>query len=397
MFNYSFSLTETLALAICLLLLGIWIKKKVHILEKYFIPAAVIGGVLFSILIFIGRHFSLFTFTFDSTLKNLLMIVFFTTIGFSASLDLLKKGGVGVVLFLGIATLLVVIQNVVGITLAKIFSLNPAIGIATGSVPLTGGHGTSAAFEELLTQAGIENALSISVACATFGLVAGCLIGGPIANLLMHRHNLHATLTNSQKTKVESKNENISQKSLFDAVIFIGLSMGIGHFIPVIAKKYGIVLPAYIGPMLIAAILRNCLDFFKVKFPTDEISTIGNISLALFLSMALMSMKLWELTSLAIPLIIILLVQTVVMALFAYFITFNVMGKDYDAAVIAAGHCGFGLGATPTAMANMETFTLKHGFSPKAFFILPLVGALFIDFTNMLVITSFINFIAKFN
>lgn len=399
MFEYQFNMAETLAAAVILLLVGRWIKKKVYFFEKFFIPAPVIGGVIFSIFTLIGRNAKIFSFSFDGSLKDLLMIAFFTTIGFLASLKLLKKGGVQVFIFLCVASVLVIIQNLVGVSLAKFFGLNPLLGIAAGSVPLTGGHGTSGAFGPVLEAAGATGAMSVAIASATFGLVAGCMIGGPVAKRLMQRYGLvghkEEEFLISEENSKEALKEEVTEDKLFHAIVYIVLSMGIGGLLIPVAKKAGIVLPAYIGPMLVAAIIRNVVDTKDTELPLHTISIVGNISLQLFLAMALMSMKLWELAALAVPLIVILLVQTVIMALFAYFITFRVMGKDYDAAVMASGHCGFGMGATPNAMANMESFTAANGPSPTAFFVLPLVGALFIDFTNASLITIFINIFGK--
>lgn len=394
MFEYSFNMAETLAIAVIILLLGRWIKRKVEVFEKFFIPAPVIGGVLFSLLLLVGHVTQTFSISFDGTLKDFLMIIFFTTIGFSASFELLKKGGVGVVLFLVCATALVILQDVVGVYLAKFFGLHPFIGLAAGSVPLTGGHGTSGAFGPVLEQAGATGALSVAIACATFGLVAGCLIGGPIGRRLLTKYDLKPkSLENPETEDIIDLEEQlpISEKSLFDGIVVIAISMGIGTYIPLIAKRYGLVLPPYIGSMLVAAVIRNIADARKTVLPMREIAITGNIALSLFLAMALMSLRLWELAALALPLIVILIVQTVVMGLFAYFVTFNIMGRDYDACVLATGHCGFGLGATPNAMANMESFASTTGFSPKAFFILPLVGSLFIDFINASIITFFMN------
>ncbi|MBR8700566.1 Sodium/glutamate symporter [Fusobacterium sp. DD29] len=394
MFEYSFNMAETLAIAVVILLLGRWIKRKVSVLEKFFIPAPVIGGVLFSLLLLIGHSTGTFAFEFDAVLKNFLMIIFFTTIGFSASFELLKKGGIGVILFLICATILVILQDVVGVYLAKFFGLHPFIGLAAGSVPLTGGHGTSGAFGPVLEKAGATGAFSVAIACATFGLVAGCLIGGPIGRRLLTKYNLKPKEIENPENKDiidMEKQLPVSEKTLFDGVVVIAISMGIGVYIPLLAQKYGLTLPPYIGSMLIAAVIRNIADKRRVILPMKEISIIGNISLSLFLAMALMSLKLWQLAELALPLIVILIVQTVMMGLFAYFVTFNVMGRDYDACVLATGHCGFGLGATPNAMANMEAFASSTGFSAKAFFILPLVGSLFIDFVNATIITFFMN------
>lgn len=397
MFEYKFNMAETLAMAVILLLVGRFIKSKVSFFEKFFIPAPVIGGVIFSIITLIGHNTGSFMFSFEGSLKDLLMIAFFTTIGFAASFGMLKKGGIQVFIFLLVATGLVVIQNFAGVSMAKFFGLNPLLGIAAGSVPLTGGHGTSGAFGPVLESAGATGAMSVAIASATFGLVAGCMIGGPIAKKLMLKHKLvgnteDSEIVYSDDTLLEDENKTLDESLIFKALVYIIISMGIGGFIGPVFKNFGITLPAYIGPMLIAAVIRNIFDSTKKELPMHAINVIGNISLQLFLAMALMTMRLWELAALALPLIVMLVVQTVIMALYAHFVTFRIMGRDYDAAVMATGHCGFGMGATPNAMANMESFTTVNGPSPRAFFVLPLVGALFIDFVNASIITLFINF-----
>ncbi|WP_427170941.1 sodium/glutamate symporter [Fusobacterium nucleatum] len=394
MFEYQLNMAETVGFAIILLLLGRWIKRKVNFFEKFFIPAPVIGGTLFSIILLIGHQTETFIFTFNDDIKNLLMIAFFTTVGFSASLKILKKGGVGVALFLLAAVILVIIQDIVGPVLAKALGINPLLGLAAGSIPLTGGHGTSGAFGPYLEDLGATGATVVAVASATYGLISGCLIGGPIARRLMIKNNLKPT---ESKAGVDDSllgtETEVTEERLFSAVVYIGIAMGIGATITLILGKQGIKFPAYLMGMVVAAIIRNILDFNQKQLPFNEIGIVGNISLSLFLSMALMSMKLWQLIDLAVPLIVILLVQTVVMAFFAYFVTFNIMGRDYDAAVMSTGHCGFGLGATPNAMANMETFTAANGPSVKAFFIIPIVGSLFIDFINAAVIQGFASWI----
>ena len=396
MFEYQLNMAETVGFAIILLLLGRWIKKKVNFFEKFFIPAPVIGGTLFSIILLIGHQTETFTFTFNDDIKNLLMIAFFTTVGFSASLKILKKGGVGVALFLLAAVILVIIQDIVGPVLAKALGINPLLGLAAGSIPLTGGHGTSGAFGPYLEDLGATGATVVAVASATYGLIAGCLIGGPIGRRLMIKNNLKPTENKAGvDDSILGSTTEVTEERLFSAVVYIGIAMGIGATITLILGNHGIKFPAYLMGMVVAAIIRNILDFNQKQLPFTEIGIVGNISLSLFLSMALMSMKLWQLIDLAIPLIIILLVQTVLMAFFAYFITFNIMGRDYDAAVMSTGHCGFGLGATPNAMANMETFTTANGPSVKAFFIIPIVGSLFIDFINAGVIQAFATWIVK--
>lgn len=399
MFEYSFGAEETLAIAVVLLLLGRWIKEIFTILKRFFIPAPVIGGIVFSLVTLIGHETQTFQFTFDSLLKDLLMLAFFTTIGYAASFRMLMRGGLAVGLFLGCSIALIFIQNFVGIGISLLFDLNPFMGLATGSIALTGGHGTSAAFGPLLVNHGLEAGLTVSIASATFGLVAGCVIGGPIGKRLMQRYHLQASqeritraVENAEivEGKLTKEQKNIDERLLFNAACYIIIAMGIGHFIILGLNALNIVIPAYLGPMIVAAIIRNYLDVTKHAIPLHSINVIGSLSLQLFLAIALMTMNLWELAALAIPLITILLVQTVVMGLYAYFVTFRVMGADYDAAVIATGHCGFGMGATPNAMANMETFTGANGQSPKAFFVVPIVGALFIDFCNSAILGGFL-------
>lgn len=388
----SFNMAETLAISIFVLIIGKFIRKKIRILEKFFIPAPVIGGTLFSLVLLLGHITNIFSFEFDGVLKDFLMLTFFTTIGFTASGKLLKKGGIGVIIFLFTATLLAVVQNIVGVFLAKIFGLNPLLGLVVGSIPLTGGHGTSGAFGIVLEEMGVTGAFSVAIAAATYGLIAGCLLGGPIAKKLKERYNLKPNLEElkEENTKEETK-ELLGEEGAFLAIMLTAMAMGLGYWVAPFLKNYGVVIPVYIGPMIVAAIIRNISDTMNKPLPMKALSSTGNISLALFLAMALMALKLWELAALAIPIATILIVQTIVTGIYAYFITFRLNGKDYDSAVITTGHCGFALGATPNAMANMDVFMKENGFAPRAYFVLPIVGALFIDFTNATVITIFIN------
>lgn len=387
----------TLAVAAVTLGVGEWVKNRVAILSRYFIPSPVIGGVLFSLLALFGYAADLFMFGIDGTMRDYLLLVFFTTIGFSASFELLKKGGVAVVLFLICAVVLVVIQNLVGAFLAKGLGVSPLIGLAAGSISLTGGHGTSAAFGPLLEQAGAVGALPVAIAAATYGLVAGCVIGGPVGTLLMRRNRLtgrafaaqqDARVTANAPARAVAK----SDDAILKTTMLLVTCIGVGTILVNLLKQANITIPAYLGPMFVAAIVRNVIDYKEWRMPEREFEIVGNVSLAFFLTLALMSMKLWELAAVAGPMVAILLVQTAIMFAYAYFVTFRVMGSDYDAAVIAAGHCGFGMGATPNAMANMEAFTRVNGPSFKAFFVIPLVGSLFIDFFNAITITSFISF-----
>jgi ESS family glutamate:Na+ symporter len=385
----------TVAVAAVLLVVGAFIRKRISILERFFIPAPVIGGLLFSILALIGYQYNWFEFAFYAEIRHFLLLVFFTTIGFMASFDLLKKGGVGVALFLVAAVVLVVIQNTVGTGLALLLGVHPFIGLAAGSVALTGGHGTSAAFGPVLEQAGAFGALPAAMAASTWGLVFGSLIGGPVGLRLLKKYKLTGKTDISFEPtdlKTAPEMERTDDNTAMYSTVLIMISIGIGTLMVQYLKGFGITLPAYIGPMLVAAIIRNVIDYKKFVLPAKEFDVIGNVSLSFFLVMSLMSMKLWELAEVAGPLVVILIVQTIIMLFYAYFVTYRIMGKDYDAAVLAVGHCGFGLGATPNAMANMEAFAAKNGPSVKAFFVLPLVGSLFIDFINAAVITTFISF-----
>lgn len=395
LFIYSCDMTVTLALAAVLLILGHYIKRLIPLLRRFFIPAPVIGGLLFSFVTLAGHETSTFSLSFDSTLKDLLMTAFFTSVGFTASLKMLYKGGVAVVIFLGVAFTLICLQNVAGVVLAEFFGLNPLIGLATGSISLSGGHGTSAAFGPVLEKYGLEAGLAVAIASATFGLVAGSMLGGPVGKKLLAKYHLkphgeRGTNADLVEGKLTHEEKFIDEPTLFRAIVCIILAMGLGYYVIKACSAVNIVLPAYLGPMLIAAFMRNICDFRGINIPMHTISMAGGMALQFFLAMALMTMRLWELAALAIPLVTILLIQTAIMGLFAIYVTFRIMGRDYDAAVIACGHCGFGLGATPNAMANMETFTGANGESPKAFFVVPLVGSLFIDFINAIVITTFI-------
>lgn len=390
----SFNLVETFGLSVVVLLFGKFLVDKIGFLNKFCIPAPVVGGLLFSLLNLALNVSGTATIKLDTGLQSFFMICFFTTVGFGASLAVLKKGSVAVVVFLGAASLLCVFQNAVGAGIAALMGQNPLLGVAVGSVPMTGGHGTSAAFGPMMEAAGLTGASTIAVAAATFGLVSGSLMGGPIANRLIRKRNLKAGATNAatNNSVIEETKVLLNSGHMSTAFFQIAIAMFLGSYVSKVIALTGLTVPAYIGSMLVAAFMRN---FFKdgtsKEIRIAEISALGDIFLAVFLAQALMSLKLWELASLALPLVVILLAQVVLMYLFANFVTFNVMGRDYDAAVLSAGHCGFGMGATPNGVANMTAVVTKYGPSPKAFFVLPIIGGLFIDFVNSFVILFFIN------
>lgn len=398
------SMVETVGLSAVFLVLGRIIKQYIPLFSRYFIPSPIIGGVLFSLVTLYGYKSGYFTIELDGYMRDFLLMAFFTTIGFSASFELLKKGGLGVALLLLCAILLMVFQNATGITLAMLLGENPLLGMAAGSISLTGGHGTSAAFAPILEEHGVVGALPAAMAASTWGLVAGCIIGGPLGSRLLRKHRIKKPDFAAYQQKMQEEDEAEADAlpelqedgKLFDVsmytVLLLTFCMGVGSLIVMGLTRVGVTIPSYLGAMFIAAIARNIIDWRNYRLPRTEMDTIGAISLAFFLVMALMSMKLWELATVAGPLLIILVAQTAIVFLFAYFVTFRLMGKDYDAIVIATGHCGFGMGATPNAMANIQSFTDANGPSAKAFFIIPLVGSLFIDFFNAVTITSFISF-----
>jgi ESS family glutamate:Na+ symporter len=402
-------MVQTLALAALVLFTGYGVRTRVSFLDRYNIPAPVVGGFLFAGLALGLRLGGVLAFEFDTTFQTPLMIAFFTTIGLGASLSLLKVGGPQVLVFWVLASVLAVIQNVIGVLLSKALGVHPFLGLIAGSITMTGGHGTGAAFGKLMEeQFQFPGAVTLALAAATFGLVSGGLIGGPVATRLIERkkpeHRRGAVpkaaaraaaeyQSLDQEIDTEPAGEAPTAYTLMKVLAVTLVAMGLGAELSLWIGKV-ITLPAYIGAMIVAALLRNADDQLKlVRMEQRVVDDVGTVALSLFLSMALMSLKLWELLDLAIPLLIILVAQVSLVAAFAYWVTFQFMGKDYDAAVMAGGHCGFGLGATPNAVANMTAITERFGAAPRAFLVVPMVGAFFIDFTNGLIITAFINFV----
>lgn len=390
---------QSIGLAIILLLIGRKCRKKIKFLDKFCIPSPVVGGLLFAILTLILKELNILQFKFDDILQNFFMTMFFTSVGFNASLKVLKKGGVQVLVFLIVAVGLIVIQNIVSVVLATNLGLSKSIALMAGSTALTGGHGTAAAISQSIQD---PVAKTVAIAAATFGLVAGSMIGGPIARGLIEKHSLlekYSPIDGTEnvehdETFFDQKESILNGEKFARAFFTILLAMAIGTLFNMFFKYIGLKkLPYYLGPMIVAAIIRNVTDIFDafVNSPMEEIKIVENVSLNLFLSMALMSLRLWELLGIAIPVIVLLVVQTLITAIYTRYITFNVMGANYDAAVIVAGHCGFGLGATPNGITNMETICEKYQYSKLAFFTVPIVGALFIDFFNVGIITLFIS------
>ena len=407
MIKIEMDMIQTIGLAVILLLIGMKLRKHVKFFEKYCIPAPVIGGFLFSIISLIFKETNILTITFDTTLQTFFMVMFFTSVGFNASLKTLKKGGKQVGIFLLVAGGLCFFQNIVAIVVSKIIGFPPLLGLMTGSTPMTGGHGTSASIAPIIEAIGPQyaGAKTIAISAATFGLIVGSMMGGPIADRLISKHKLLPVDWKKNEKHLEDSDidEEVlkKQRPFLDgerfsmAFFYILVSMGIGSYLSIIitALLPALKFPIYIGPMIVAAILRNISDQSKkLNAPIKEISVLEDVTLSLFLAMALMSLKLWELINLAGPLLILLIAQIILIYFYLNFITFKAMGSNYDAAVMVSGHCGFGLGATPNGISNMKAVTEKYIFSKMAFFVVPVVGALFIDFVNTCIITSFIMF-----
>ena len=385
---------QTIAVAVVVLILGAFLKRKISFLEKFCIPAPVIGGLIFAIFTLICYSTGILEIDFDDTLKEVCMVFFFTSVGFQANLKVLKSGGKPLLIFLVLVIVLIITQNFTAIGLANLLGLDSLTGMTTGSIPMVGGHGTAGAFGPVLEDFSISGATTVCTAAATFGLVAGSLMGGPIGNRLIKKHNLLETIKNDDDTLlVEEEEKHERHFSMYAPAVFqLIIAVGIGTIFSKLLSLTGMTFPIYIGAMIAAAIMRNIGEYTgKITIHMGEINDLGGICLSLFLGIAMITLKLWQLADLALPLVILLAGQVALMFLFSYIVVFNVMGRNYDAAVLVAGTCGFGMGATPNAMANMQAICEKYEPSVKAYLIIPIVGSLFADFLNSLTITFFIN------
>lgn len=385
---------QTIAVAVVVLILGTFLKRKISFLEKFCIPAPVIGGLIFAIFTLICYSTGILEIDFDDTLKEVCMVFFFTSVGFQANLKVLKSGGKPLLIFLVLVIILIITQNFTAIGLANLLGLDSLTGMTTGSIPMVGGHGMAGAFGPVLEDFGISGATTVCTAAATFGLIAGSLMGGPIGNRLIKKHNLLETIKNDDDTLlVEEEEKHERHFSMYAPAVFqLIIAVGIGTIFSKLLSLTGMTFPIYIGAMIAAAIMRNIGEYTgKITIHMGEINDLGGICLSLFLGIAMITLKLWQLADLALPLVILLAGQVALMFLFSYIVVFNVMGRNYDAAVLVAGTCGFGMGATPNAMANMQAICEKYEPSVKAYLIIPIVGSLFADFLNSLTITFFIN------
>ncbi|MDV5168537.1 sodium/glutamate symporter [Photobacterium rosenbergii] len=395
---------ESFLIAICVLILGLVINKHVAVFRKFSIPEPIVGGLVIACII-TTLHLSDIQIEFDLPLQNTLMLMFFSTVGLAASFKQLAKGGAKVFVFLLVASIYIIIQNGVGVGMATMLGLEPLMGLIAGSITLSGGHGTGAAWAQTFSDSfGLEHTMEIAMAAATFGLVMGGIIGSPVGKRLINKNALTQACSEESLgqsdvvTFIETKIERVTAQKVIGNLFLIMLCVTGAKYLHQLVNGLEVdwlMIPDFVYALFIGVIITNICDVLKVK-PVDTETTdiLGTVSLYLFLAMALMSLKLWNIFDLALPFLLILITQTVILALFSYFVTFRLMGKNYDAAVISAGHCGFGLGATPTAVMNMGTLVNEYGPSPQAFVVIPIVGAFFIDMVNLVILQGFISVIA---
>ena len=443
MTSIELDMVQTAGIGALALLVGMVLTRKVAFLQKFCVPSPVSGGIIFSLITLILYGWCDVEVSFDGTLKDVFMLAFFTSVGFQNDLKVLKQGGKLLVIMLTLLVVIIALQNLMPMGITRLMGVDPLIGMAAGSISMTGGHGTAGGFASVLEGMGLHGAGTIGMAAATFGLIAGSMIGGPLAERIVRKKLTHEQMqapdeeidpamagiesdeaSPTGRTKRVSTNEQEFQQYA-KASYCILLVMGGGTLLSWVFAKTGITFPTYFGALILAAIIRNTMGFVRYKeddgeyqssdgenqsadgenqsagkwvkadklLDMERIISVGNICLSLFLGMAMISLKLWELQSLALPLIVILVSQVLMMALFAYIVAFPLLGRDYDAAVLCAGMCGFGLGATPNAMANMSAVCYKYRYTVKPFLIVPIIGAMFADLINTGMITLFLNII----
>ena len=402
------------------LIVGMVLTRKVAFLQKFCVPSPVSGGIIFSLITLMLYGWFDVEVSFDGTLKDVFMLAFFTSVGFQSDLKVIKKGGKLLVIMLALLVVIIALQNLMPMGITRLMGVDPLIGMAAGSISMTGGHGTAGGFAKVLEGMGLHGAGTIGMAAATFGLIAGSMIGGPLAERIIRKKVTHEQMQpqdeeidpamagiesdeaspTGRKKRVSTNEQEFQQYA--KACYVILLVMGGGTLLSWLFAKTGITFPTYFGALILAAIVRNTIRFISYKddgkwvkaeklLDMERIISVGNICLSLFLGMAMISLKLWELQSLALPLIVILVAQVVMMDFFAYFVAFPLLGRDYDAAVLCAGMCGFGLGATPNAMANMSAVCYKYRYTVKPFLIVPIIGAMFADLINTGIISIFLN------
>lgn len=422
MISIELDMIQTAGIGALALLVGMVLTRRVSFLQKFCVPSPVSGGIIFSLMTLALYGWFHVEVSFDGTLKDVFMVAFFTSVGFQSDLKVIKKGGKPLAIMLGLLVVVIALQNLMPMGVTRLMGVDPLIGMAAGSISMTGGHGTAGGFASVLEAMGLHGAGTIGMAAATFGLIAGSMIGGPLAERIIRKKLTHEQMqpqddeidpamagiesdeaSPTGRTKRVSTNEQEFQQYA-KATYCILLVMGAGTLMSWLLSKTGVTFPTYFGALVLAAIARNTLGFISYKedgkwekaeklLDMERIISVGNISLSMFLGMAMISLRLWELQSLALPLIVILAFQVLMMALFVYWVAFPLLGRNYDAAVLCAGMCGFGLGATPNAMANMSAVCYKYRYTVKPFLIVPIIGAMFADLINTGMITLFLNII----
>ena len=381
-------LIHTILVAMLVLFAGRWLVAKIGVLRRFSIPAPVVGGGLVAILLAFGDGLGGLKLSFNMAMKDSLLLMFFTTVGLAADARMLAKGGVRLLVFLAISAVLVIAQNVLGIATALAFDLHPVVGLFGGSITLVGGHGTGAAYAGRLGDTmNIQGVMELAMAAATAGLVLGAILGGPITEYLIKRHKLSGPRegTSAQESAQEKADE-VTSASLINTLFVILACLAGGKALARMVEATGFIMPDFVFSLLLGVVIRNATNFLPVKLSDRTVETVGDVALSLFLVMALMTMKLLDLANLAGPLLVILALQAMLMIAFSVLITYNVMGRNYDAAVISGGQVGFGLSSTACALAIMRAVTGRHGASALAFLIVPMVGAFFIDILNAMVI-----------
>lgn len=409
----SLDMLQTTGVGALALIVGMFLTRRVGWLQKFCIPSPVSGGLIFSVISLLLYKVWGIELVFDGTLKDVFMLAFFTSVGFQSNLKVLTKGGRTLILMLLVLVGIIVLQNVLPLCVTWLMGVNPLVGMAAGSISMAGGHGTAGGFSSVLEEMGLQGAATVSMAAATFGLIAGSIVGGPLAERLIQHHmksepqaaedySLDPGMAGleSDEASPDGRKERLSsherefQQNL-TATYTLLLVMAIGTVGSKFLQYTGVTFPTYFGALVMAAIVRNVMELMPhtPRLPMEKVVSVGNICLSLFLGMAMISLRLWELQSLALPLLVILLLQVVLIVMLTYFVAFRMLGRDYDAAVLVAGICGFGLGATPNAMANMSAVCYKYHYTVKPFLIVPIIGAMFVDIMNTGVITLFLNFL----
>lgn len=397
---------ESFLIAISVLFLGHFVNAKLPILKKFNIPEPIVGGLIVAVIITI-MHFNGINLEFSLPLQKVFMLMFFSTVGLAANYTQLMKGGAKVFIFLAVASFYIIIQNGVGVSMATALGLDPLMGLIAGSITLSGGHGTGAAWSQTFSDNyGLTNTLEIAMASATFGLIIGGIIGSPVAQKLINKNGFESDYGSGTQTHArfpelvtynEYEEDKVTAKKVIEILFILLICVTGAKYLEQWVSSFNIswlMIPDFVYALFIGVFITNLLEVTKThKVDAETVDILGTVSLSLFLAMALMSLKLWNIFDLAIPFLVILAVQSVVLGVFSYFVTFKVMGSNYDAAVIAGGHCGFGLGATPTAVMNMGSLVNKYGPSPQAFMVVPIVGAFFIDIVNLIILQGYISFI----